>query len=179
MSAIYTVVGELRAAGVDVLSPSDPRIVDHIGEFLFVASDKLRSIKLVQERHLQCLRMSSFLWLVTPDGYVGPSASMEIGFAVAVGTPVLSDNLPFDITLREYVTKVPNISSAISRARVPDRSRQASSVLIDPRTSIESAHDVLDDLGPLLRGDRSTASKEAQSHYQSSRLFFKNTFDIR
>ena len=31
MPAIYTAVGELRALGVKVVSPEDPRIVDHIG----------------------------------------------------------------------------------------------------------------------------------------------------
>jgi len=72
LTAIYTAVGELREAGVDVLSPADPRVVDHIGEFLFVASDRLRSIHLVQDRHLECIANSSFLWLVAPDGYVGP-----------------------------------------------------------------------------------------------------------
>jgi hypothetical protein len=58
MQAIYQAVGTLREVGVDVLSPSDPRVVDHIGEFLFVASDKLRSIKLVQDRHLHPIRAS-------------------------------------------------------------------------------------------------------------------------
>jgi hypothetical protein len=60
---IYTAVGDLRAAGVNVLSPSDPRVVDHLGEFLFVASDRVRSIRLVQDRHLQCIGASTFLWL--------------------------------------------------------------------------------------------------------------------
>src|SRR2546423_471511 len=81
MQAIYQAVGTLREVGVDVLSPSDPRVVDHIGEFLFVASDKLRSIKLVQDRHLHAIRASDLLWVVCPDGYTGPSVSMEIGAA--------------------------------------------------------------------------------------------------
>jgi hypothetical protein len=61
MPAIYDAVGELRARNVTVLSPSDPRVVDNLGEFLFVASDKLRSIRLVQDRHLQAIRASDFL----------------------------------------------------------------------------------------------------------------------
>src|SRR5437879_2561345 len=53
MFGIYSAVNELRAFGIDVLSPSDPRVVDALGEFLFVASDRLRSIKLVQDRHFE------------------------------------------------------------------------------------------------------------------------------
>ena len=68
MPAIYDAVGGLRALGVEVLSPSDPRVVDHLGEFLFVASDKLRSIKLVEDRHLEAIRASDFLWVCALTG---------------------------------------------------------------------------------------------------------------
>ena len=94
MSAIYTAVHELRAAGVDVLSPSDPRVVDFFGEFLFVASDRLRSVKLVQNRHFEAIRSSDFLWVVSPDGYTGPSTSAEIGAAHVLGVPVFSPSRP-------------------------------------------------------------------------------------
>src|SRR5262249_20216060 len=89
MQAIVNTVNELSAREVRVLSPADPRVVDHSGEFLFVASDRVRSIRMVQDRHLQCIRASNFLWLVAPDGYVGQSASLELGFAYANGIPIL------------------------------------------------------------------------------------------
>jgi hypothetical protein len=113
MPAIYGAVQELRAVGVDVLSPSDPRIVDHLGEFLFVASDKLRSVKLVQDRHFEAIRRSNFLWIVCPDGYTGPSTSAEIGAAYAFGVPVFSDHLPLDVTLQHYVRKVTSLQVVV------------------------------------------------------------------
>src|SRR5258708_39801180 len=88
MLNIYDTVGSLTEAGVKVLSPADPRVVDYRGEFLFVASDRLRSIRLVQDRHFSCIAASDFLWLVAPDGYVGTSAAMEIGIAVAAGVEI-------------------------------------------------------------------------------------------
>src|SRR6266403_3510338 len=88
MEAIMTAVHELAALSVRVLSPSDPRIVAAQGEFLFVASDPVRSVRLVQDRHLECIKAANFLWLVCPDGYVGQSASMEIGYAAAMGVPI-------------------------------------------------------------------------------------------
>ena len=69
MDAIERDVGELRDAGVIVLSPSDPRVVDERNGFLFVASDRVRSVRLVQDRHLASIRESDMLWLVCPDGY--------------------------------------------------------------------------------------------------------------
>ena len=87
MEAISAAVYELAAHSVRVLSPADPRVVAAQGEFLFVASDRVRSIRLVQDRHLESIRSADFLWLVCPDGYVGQSASMEIGFAAGAGVP--------------------------------------------------------------------------------------------
>src|SRR6267142_2696880 len=103
MTAISTSVYDLAGFGVRVLSLADPRIVDTRGDFLFVASDRVRSVRLVQDRHLECIRCSDFLWLVAPDGYVGQSASMELGFAAAHRIPVVGLTLPTDLTLRQYV----------------------------------------------------------------------------
>src|ERR1700731_515419 len=90
MDAIPSAVHELPSLSVRVLSPADPRIVAFQGEFLFVASDPVRSVRLVQDRHFESIRAADFLWLVCPDGYVGQSASMEIGYAAAVGVPMFA-----------------------------------------------------------------------------------------
>src|SRR5579859_7212495 len=103
MDAITAVVQELASLSVRVLSPADPRVVAQQGEFLFVASDRVRSVRLVQDRHLESIRAADFLWLICPDGYVGQSASMEIGYAAAAGVPILATHVPSDLTMREYV----------------------------------------------------------------------------
>src|SRR5437016_2304483 len=115
MPAITSAVHELAARGVRVLSPADPRVVAAQGEFLFVASDPVKSVRLVQDRHLESIRAASFLWLVCPDGYVGQSASMEVGFAAAAGVPMFATRPPSDLTLREYVSIVPTLSEALRR----------------------------------------------------------------
>src|SRR4051812_6526153 len=83
MGAVQEAVYRLTDAGAQVLSPADPRIVDQFGDFVFVASDRVRAIKLVQSRHLAAIAASDVLWLVAPDGYIGQSGAMEIGYAVA------------------------------------------------------------------------------------------------
>lgn len=150
MDAIASAVYELAKLSVRVLSPADPRIVevseprDGQLEFLFVASDPHRSIKLVQDRHLDCITASDFLWLVCPDQYVGVSAAMEIGAARVANVPVFSNVAPSDVTLREYVTVVPGIKEAIQRVITAGRPKNSPSLLIDPHASIEEAHMMLE-----------------------------------
>jgi hypothetical protein len=123
MAGIYEAVGQLRSRNIAVLSPSDPRVVDNIGEFLFVASDKLRSIRLVQDRHFEAIRASDFLWVVCPDGYTGPSTCMEIGAAHSAGVPVFSTTGALDITVGEYVRRVSSYVRLYARSGVIARRR--------------------------------------------------------
>jgi len=144
MTAITAAVYELDSRRVRVLSPADPRIVDARDEFLFVASDRVRNIRLVQDRHLEAIRSADFLWLVCPDGYVGTSASMELGYAAGAGVPIYTNHSPDDITLREYVSVVPSIDEAIRLADVHPQRNRPEGLLIDPHASIERARDLLD-----------------------------------
>lgn len=155
MGVITAAVHELAALSVRVLSPADPRVVAAQGEFLFVASDRLRSVKLVQDRHMDCISAADFLWLVCPDGYVGVSAAMEISTARGAGVPVYATVLPSDVTLREYVTVVRNLSEAVDRANATPRPRRQESLLINPHSSIEEAHAMLERVeAALMRQNR-------------------------
>jgi hypothetical protein len=144
MAAITSAVHELAALSVRVLSPADPRVVAAQGEFLYVASDRVRSVRLVQDRHLDCIRAADFLWLVCPDGYVGSSASLEIGAAITAGVPIFATRAPADLTLREYVTIVSRLQDALRRAQAEPRPARPQGLLIDPHASVEEAHAILD-----------------------------------
>ena len=153
MEAITAAVHELASLSIRVLSPADPRVVAHQGEFLFVASDPVRSVRLVQDRHLESIRAADFLWLVCPDGYVGQSASMEVGFAAAIGIPIFATRAPSDLTLREYVGIVPTLSDALRKAEAGSRSRRREGILIDPHAAVEEAHKLLEQIkAALTRG---------------------------
>src|SRR5437879_6333242 len=131
--------------GVRVLSPADPTVVEARGEFLFVASDHVRSVRLVEDRHLESIRASNFLWLVAPDGYVGQSASMELGFAVANDIPIFATTRPSDLTLRQYVRIVPNLRFAVESAAswTPSGAGSGEHFLINPHDSIKVAYQTL------------------------------------
>src|ERR1700677_130760 len=152
MEAITAAVHELAELSVHVLSPADPRIVAQQGEFLFVASDPVRSVRLVQDRHLESIRAANFLWLVCPDGYVGQSASMEVGFAAAVEVPIFATHTPSDLTLRQYVEIVPGLATVVRMIADHPRWKRPEGILVDPHASVQQAHHILDRIeGALTR----------------------------
>jgi hypothetical protein len=179
MPAIYDAVGNLRAAGVDVLSPSDPRVVDSIGDFLFVASDRLRSIKLVEDRHLEAIRASDFLWVVCPDGYTGASTSGEIMAATVLGIPVFSVGLAYDSTIGQYVRRVPSISALVARLRsAAPASRSEPHVLIDPSHTIGNAISALEDLEHSLTARTGDGARDAERQLDSTTTLLRQSFHL-
>ncbi len=150
MEAITRAVHELATLRVRVLSPADPRIVAAQGEFLFVASDRVRSVRLVQDRHVDCIRAADFLWLVCPDGYVGVSAAMEVQAAKDAGVPVFATRAPNDLTVREYVTVAPSLSDALRKVEASPTRRHAEGLLINPYASLEEAHNLLEQMRTTL-----------------------------
>ena len=163
---IQRAVAELTEHGVRVLSPEQPTIVETIDGFVFVASDRHRSVKLVQDRHLASIAHSDFLWLEDSDGYVGQSAALEIGFAIGLGIPVYSCSLPTDLTMRQYVRRVPSIATAVSLASTNDTAdaTESSSLLVDPWKATDEA-----DLGvSRIRGllTRKTGAEKSEALYR-------------
>jgi hypothetical protein len=144
MEEVQAAVASLTDAGVEVLSPAHPQIVDAFGQFLFVASDRQRKIRLVQDRHLAAIASSHFVWLVAPQGYVGVSAAMEIGSAAARGVPIFGSTPPSDLTLRQYVSVVQSVRDAVASvaAQVPEPALPG--LLLDPEGAADRAHDRLD-----------------------------------
>jgi len=160
MADVQQAVRDLIDAGALVLSPADPRIVDQFGDFVFVASDIVRHLRVVQARHLAAIAASDFLWLIAPDGYIGQSAAMEIGFAVANGVPVYSNEVPSDLTLRQWVNTVSGVREAFARtvSTTPTGPPLTSAILLDPRRGIQDSHD---DLQVVERGLLGTPAPQA------------------
>lgn len=180
MPAIYDAVGGLRALGVDVLSPSDPRVVDSLGEFLFVASDRLRSVKLVEDRHLEAIRISDFLWVVCPDGYTGPSTSGEIMAASVLGVPVFSATPALDVTIGQYVSRVPAMRIAIERVIASKRVQSRSAhILVDPDYAVERSLEMLQRLRPALAGRASDRHDQPEQQLRETQKVLQETFGLR
>lgn len=101
-----------------VLSPQSVDWVDLSEEFVRLPSEQEETLNAVEGRHLSAVRAADFVWLFCPEGYVGRSATMEIGYAQASGVPVLTDCLPTDPVLASMVTLVPSVDQAAT-ALVP------------------------------------------------------------
>ena len=179
MVAISAAVEELTSHSIRVLSPADPRVVAAQGEFLFVASDRVRSVRIVQDRHLESIRAADFLWLASPDGYVGSSASMELGYAAHAEIPIFGTNAPRDLTLREYVIVVPTLSEAIRQIEISSVSRRREGILIDPHASLEEAHEILERINTTLTCTRGSTAPASRVYGDLAELREKLTLPTR
>ena len=152
LAPIKEAIQQFQENGCEVLSPRDVTVVAEMGDFLFVASDIYRSILIVENRHLFSIAACDFLWLVTPDGYIGQSAALEIGYAIAKGKPIYCERMPHDLTVAEYLTVVRTPNHAIEdyKRTQTKQSEIASNVLLDPIEGTKEAHNLVDKIAYLL-----------------------------
>jgi NTP pyrophosphatase (non-canonical NTP hydrolase) len=117
-AALQNEFQELKEANCTVLSPLDLDFVSEVDGFVFGADDVGRSRAEVEQRHLRSMEEADFVWLHCPDGYVGTSATMELGFAQALGLRVFAADLPNEAALADLVTqsRSPTHAAALSRA---------------------------------------------------------------
>ena len=165
--ASLSVAFDELARHFEILSPASVDFVDTDAEFVRVAEEWNQEAGAIEERHLQAMRSADLVWLHAPDGYVGRSASMELGYARALGIPVFCVEAPKDEVLSELVTVVPRIESieesvlqavdkpGVGLARLQDYYRTAAA---RRGWSGESARDTLllltEEMGELARAIR-------------------------
>jgi nucleoside 2-deoxyribosyltransferase len=72
----------------------------------------------IEKHHLRAISQSDFLWIHAPDGYIGTSTALEIGYALALQTPIFSSVEITDQTLRQFIQTVPSVFSAITSLNI-------------------------------------------------------------
>lgn len=107
----------LRSLGCSVLSPGSVDFVEEIDGFALTADEAGGDPAQIEALHIAAIRAADFVWLHAPDGYVGPSAALEIGVAHSLDVPVLALEGPTDTALASFVVEVSSIADAIGRAR--------------------------------------------------------------
>ncbi len=100
---IIKTIEEFERCGAKVLSPKVSRIINAGEEFALLESDTTKNIKVLEKKHLDAIRESDFLYVYNPEGYIGTSATMEIGWALSLDKPVFSLQKPSDLVLAEFV----------------------------------------------------------------------------
>jgi len=102
LSEIADARSNLMRLGVEVLSPANSEPIDPSAEFVVLSSDT-GSPKEIETAHLRAIASSDFLVLVNPGGYLGPSATMEIGYALGRGIPVFAMFPPRECVIGLFV----------------------------------------------------------------------------
>lgn len=87
-------------------SPKAINFVDMSAEFVRLESEEDLAVEEIENKHLEAIKKSDFVWMYAPEGYVGLSGAMEIGYAVSFGVPVLTDVELQNETLNSMVTLV-------------------------------------------------------------------------
>jgi NTP pyrophosphatase (non-canonical NTP hydrolase) len=170
---------QLRTAGCLVVSPVD---IDFVGEsrgFVFARHERGRAPGEIEARHLRAMERADFVWLHSPEGYVGPSAAMELGFAAAVGLRVFAACQPSDAAFEDLVTAVPAPRDAVRAVRdgpaaAPSRGltalqdyygRAARTRGWDNETPEECMLLLTEEMGELARAMRKTAGISRDGQY--------------
>jgi len=108
---------ELTDLGCRVLSPALVEPSKEIDGFVYMTGEEVETPERIELKHLDAIERASFVWLHAPEGYVGLSAALEVGFAHAQGIPVFSRAQPVDITLRPFVREVTSVAEIVLAAR--------------------------------------------------------------
>jgi|ERR1043166_786697 NTP pyrophosphatase (non-canonical NTP hydrolase) len=97
---------ELKDLGFNVLSPSNLEIIKEKNGFVYMEGEETQTAERLELKHLDAIEKARLVWLHAPEGYVGPTAALELGFARASGIPVFATCAPVDEAFRSFVTVV-------------------------------------------------------------------------
>ncbi|MFY9227841.1 MAG: hypothetical protein WAO28_00740 [Candidatus Microsaccharimonas sp.] len=104
---------ELALNQCQVLSPRTLAFKDSLQPFVRHGVEEADSVGTIQKHHLQAIALSDFLWVHAPDGYIGVSTAMEIGYAYGQGIPIFVATDVEDEMINSFLTKVPSVFAAI------------------------------------------------------------------
>jgi nucleoside 2-deoxyribosyltransferase len=114
---IVWVIEEFEKCGIEVISPKKSKILNAKDGFVFLATDETNDIKMLEEKHLQEIEKSDFLYIYNPVGYIGKSVAFELGWAVALKKPIYSQEKPDDVVLAQF-TEVKSIREICKKCEV-------------------------------------------------------------
>ena len=97
---------QLRALRFSILSPANVSIESEEQGFVYMRHESPRTPAELENRHLDAIQHADFVWFFAPNGYVGPTGALEVGFAHANGIPVFSDATPNDQVIKQFVKVV-------------------------------------------------------------------------
>lgn len=110
---LHSLFNELEATGCRILSPVSIDFEDTTSEFVIAKSENDLSTLEIEKFHLRAIDEADFVWLHAPDGYVGISASFEIGYAIAKNKKVYCFETPLEEIIANYASVKHSVFSAL------------------------------------------------------------------
>jgi NTP pyrophosphatase (non-canonical NTP hydrolase) len=108
---------ELQDLGFGILSPVRVDPAREVNGFVFMTGEEGETPERIELKHLEAIQEAAFVWLHAPDGYVGLSAALEVGFAHAQGIPVFCRTPISDVTLGHFVHQVDSPADVMNLIR--------------------------------------------------------------
>jgi NTP pyrophosphatase (non-canonical NTP hydrolase) len=105
----------LVASGCKIISPRDLNFVAEEDGFMLAAHEVDVDPCEIEDLHLQAMERAHVIWMHVPNGYLGNSAILELGYAHALGLTVFASTIPDDQILAQLVDVVGSPAAAVSR----------------------------------------------------------------
>lgn len=81
-------ITEFENLGIQVLSPKYSTIINPEDDFVILKTDNGRNPKDIEKQHLEAIYNADALYIYNHNGYIGPTAAMELGWALGFGKPI-------------------------------------------------------------------------------------------
>ena len=135
-NGIRDAIKQFESLGVEVLSPMHSNVVNPGEDFVILETDESTCPDKLEREHLKAICRADALYLYNPDGYIGPSSAMEVGWALALRKSVYLKEPCEDATLRYF-------------ARETATPEQIRSQLLGKRNGLSNKLDPQSSLGTL------------------------------
>jgi NTP pyrophosphatase (non-canonical NTP hydrolase) len=99
-------IAAFEDAGVTVLSPRASRIVNPGEAFAILETDGAETPEALERSHLDAISAADALYVHNPEGYVGLSAALEVGWALSLGKEIFVAEPAADFTLGLFCQRV-------------------------------------------------------------------------
>lgn len=103
---ISKIIKEFEDLDMQVLSPKPSKVINPEHEFVILETDDTNDPKTLEQRHLDAIEKADALYIYNLEGYIGASATLELGWAVALGKPIYTKEQSEDFTLKLFSGEV-------------------------------------------------------------------------
>jgi NTP pyrophosphatase (non-canonical NTP hydrolase) len=103
---ICAIATEFQNLGFEITSPKISTIINPGSEFVILDSDESSDPKIIEEKHLNAIKNSDIVYFYNPQGYLGASATFELGWSLALKKLIFFKENNADFTLNLFCKNV-------------------------------------------------------------------------